>query len=129
MPVTSDKPVSELIADALHQFSRLIRNEIQLARAEVSTKAKQAMMGMAWLAAAALFVIPAIVMLLLAFAALLGEAGMRASAAYLVAAIAGVAIAALLGWVGLNRLKAETLIPRRTLGQLQRDAVAAKEHV
>ena len=129
MSITSDKPVSELIADALRQFSRLIRNEIQLARVEVSTKAKQAMMGMAFLGAAALFVIPAIVMLLLAFAALLGEAGMRASVAYLVAAIAGVAIAALLGWVGLNRLKAETLIPRRTLGQLQRDAVAAKEHV
>jgi hypothetical protein len=57
------------------------------------------------------------------------ELGMRASLAHLLAAIAGFAIVASLGVVGFNRLKASSLVPKRTLNQLQQDAAAAKEHV
>ena len=130
MSAASDnKPVSELIADALHQFSRLIRSEIHLARAEVSAKAKQAAIGGGLLGAAALFLIPSIILLLLSIASLFMELGMRASLACLLAGLIGLAIVAALAWAGIDRLKAEKLIPRRTLGQFQRDAVAAKEHI
>ena len=36
------KPVSELISDALQQFSRLVRSEVALARAEMTDKAEGA---------------------------------------------------------------------------------------
>ncbi len=123
------KPVSELISDALQQFSRLIRNEVALARAEVTDKAKQAARGGAMLGAAAAFALPSLFVLMLALAALLIELGLAASLACLITAIIGFAITAVLVKVGLNRFKAEALVPNRTLNQLHRDAATMKEHI
>jgi len=126
---SDDRPTSELFSDMLSQFTRLVRNEIQLARAELAVKAKQVMSGSELLVAAVLFVIPSLVLLLMALASLLMELGMRASLAHLLAGAAGLLIVAVLGWMGAARLKANTLVPNRTLGQLQRDASTAKEHI
>jgi len=129
MPTNPDnRPVSELFSDALNQFSKLVRNEIELARAEFAAKAQQAIAGIGLLAGAAVFLIPSVVLLLMALASLLAEV-MPAALANLLAAVAGFVIVAILAWTGINRLKAETLVPNRTLGQLQRDAAAAKELV
>jgi hypothetical protein len=43
MSATDSRPVSELFADALKQLSKLMRNELQLARAEIAVKASEAM--------------------------------------------------------------------------------------
>src|SRR5436190_5449027 len=58
MSVTDSRPVSELFADALNQFSKLIRSELHLARAEMSMKASQAMTAIGLLTGAAMFLIP-----------------------------------------------------------------------
>lgn len=123
------RPVSELISDALQQFSRLVRNEMALARAEVSDKIKQAIRGGAMLGVAAAVVLPSIFILMLALAALFVELGMAASLAYLLTAVIGFVIAGVLGMIGLNRLKAEALMPNRTINQLHRDAATMKEHM
>ena len=47
------KPVSELLSDALAQFSRLVRNEVALARAEMTDKASKVVRGGAMLGIAA----------------------------------------------------------------------------
>jgi len=129
MPPTDSRPVSELFADALNQFSKLVRNEIQLARAEISLKASQLLTAMGLLVASAIFVIPSLVLLLMALAAWLVEVGMTPSIAHLVAGVAGLLITAVLGGIGLSRLRAGSLVPTRTLDQLQQDAAAAREHV
>jgi hypothetical protein len=121
------KPVSSLVSEALQQFSRLIRSEMALARAELAQKAQQAGMGGAMVAVGGLIAIPSVGVLLIAIAALLMEVGLRGSLAYLIAAILGFVVAAIIAVIGINRLKADNLIPRRTLNQLQRDAVTAKE--
>jgi len=123
------KPVSELISDALQQFSRLVRNEVALARAEVSGKAKQAMRGGAMLGIAAVVALPSLFVLMLALAALLIELGLAASLACLITAVIGFVIAGVLAKVGLNRLKTDALIPNRTINQLHRDAATVKEHI
>jgi uncharacterized membrane protein len=120
------KPVSSLVSEA-QQFSRLIRSEMALARAELAQKAQQAGMGGAMVAVGGLIAIPSVGVLLIAIAALLMEMGLRGSLAYLIAAILGFVVAAIIAVIGINRLKADNLIPRRTLNQLQRDAVTAKE--
>jgi hypothetical protein len=49
--------------------------------------------------------------------------------AQLLAGLAGLIVVAILGGLGLNRLKTNSLVPKRTLDQLQQDAAAAREHV
>jgi len=128
-PIDDNRPVSELFADALSQFSKLMRNELELAKAELSQKLSQTLSAVGMLAGAAVLLIPTLVLLLMALAAWFVELGMRDSVANLLAGIVGLVVVAILGWVGVNRLKASSLVPNRTLDQLQRDAAAAKEHV
>lgn len=123
------KPVSELLSDALQQFSRLVRNEVALARAEVAGKARKAARGGAMLGIGALVALPALFVLMMALAAFLHELGLAASLSYLVTAIVGFVIAAILAMLGLNRLRAEALIPNRTINQLHRDAATMREHI
>ena len=123
------KPVSELISDALQQLSRLVRSEVALARAEVTGKAKQVARGGAMLAAAAAFALPSLFILMMALAALLVELGLPASLSYLITAVVGFIITAVLAMVGIGRLKAEALVPNRTINQLHRDAATMKEHI
>jgi len=127
--MSDSRPVSELFADALNQFSKLIRSEINLARAEMTVKARQMMSGAAMLVAAAVVLIPSLVLLLMSFAQMLVEVGMRGSVAHLIAGILGLAIMGGLAWAGIQRLKSDTLVPDRTMGQLRQDAAAVKEHV
>lgn len=129
MSANDIRPVSELFADALSQFSKLMRKELQLARAEMSMKVSQTVTAVALLAGAAIFLIPTLVLLLMAFAAWLVEIGTRPSIAHLIAGVVGLLVVAILGGLGLTRLKANSLVPERTLDQLQQDATAAKEHV
>ena len=123
------KPVSELISDALGQFSRLVRNEVALARAEMTDKAKQVARGGAMLGLAAFVALPALGVLMLALAAGLHELGLAWSLSYLITAVVGFVIAGMLAMVGMNRLKAEALVPNRTINQLHRDAATMKEHI
>jgi len=129
MSANDSRPVSELFSDALSQLSKLMRNEIQLARAEMAVKVGQAMTAIALLAGAAVFLIPTLVLLLMAFAAWLVEIGTTPSLANLLAGVAGLLVVAILGGIGLNRLKTHSFVPKRTLDQLQQDAAAAREHV
>jgi hypothetical protein len=129
MSTIDNRSFSELFADALNQFSTLIRKELLLARRELSFKVSQAMTAVALLGCAGLFLIPALVELLTALAAWMEELGTGPPLAHLIAGAVGLLIVAVLGGVGMNRLKANSLVPERTLGQIQQDVAAAKEHV
>ena len=120
---------SELVSDALTQVTALVRNEIQLARTEMSEKISQASIGLGMLAVSAGVAIAVLVVLLLALAALLTEAGLPIWVAALLSAIIGAGVSAALAWAGAQRLKAEALTPKRTIEQLHRDKLAAKETV
>jgi uncharacterized membrane protein YqjE len=129
MAANDSRPVSELFADALSQFSKLVRNEVQLARAEVSLKVGQTTTAIALLAGATILLIPTLVLLLTSIAVWLVEIGIRPSVAHLIAGLVGLLVVALLGAIGLNRLRTNSLVPKQTLGQLQQDAAAAREHM
>jgi len=126
----SDTPaISELLADALKQLSKLMRNELQLARAEIAAKASEAISAVGLVIGAGISLIPALVLLLKALADWMEDLGTRPSTAHLIAGVAGLVIGGILAAIGTNRLKANSLIPKRTLEQLNRDVTAAKEHV
>jgi uncharacterized protein YacL len=129
MSAIDSRPVSELFADALMQLSKLMRNELQLARAEIAVKASEAISGVGLVVGAGISMIPAFVLLLMALAAWIEELGTRSSIAHLMAGGVGLVIGGILAGIGISRLKANSLVPKRTLEQIQRDVTAAKEHV
>jgi hypothetical protein len=121
------RTITELVSDAVNQFSKLIRNEIAIARAEIAAKAGQAVSGIGLLLGGALLLIPPMVLVLMALAAWLVELGLRASLSNLIAGGVGFAISAVLAWVGMTKLKPENLKPKRTIHELERDVAAVKE--
>jgi putative superfamily III holin-X len=129
MTAQSNRSLPELFSDAVGQLAKLIGNEFELARAELSEKAGQAGRAATMIGAGAVVLIPALVLLLMAVSAALIRAGFSDPIAYLLtgggAALVSIALIA----TGLNRLSGDALKPSVTLDQVQRDKVAAKEMV
>jgi hypothetical protein len=124
----SDAPsIPNLFADVVQQLGKLVHNEMQLARAEFSQKWRQAGQGAILIAAAAVLIIPALVLLLISFALFLGENGFSPVSAHLISGLAGAGLSIALATAGMNRLNAKKLKPQVTLDQLERDVKAAKD--
>ncbi len=124
-----DRSIPGLFGDAIEQLGKLVQNEVQLARAEITQKVAQAGIGVAYVAAAGVLMIPVLVVLLIALALWLTQMGMSPVVAHLIAAAVGAGISLMLGVVGLNRLKPEKLKPTVTIQQVERDVAAAKDLV
>jgi len=125
----TERSIPTLLSDILAQLAKLISNEFDLAKAELSDKAGQVGRGVAMIGAGAIIMIPAIVMLLFAAAAGLMHAGFSDPVAYLLTGIATVIVAGGLVGIGINRMSGEALKPKMTIEQLQHDKAAAKEMV
>lgn len=125
----SSRSIPELFSDAVGQLAKLVGNEFDLARAELSEKAGQAGRAAGMIGAGAVILIPALVLLLFAFSAALIRSGLSEPVAYLVAGLGAALLSAVLIAVGMSRLSGGALKPTVTLDQVQRDKVAAKEMV
>jgi Putative Actinobacterial Holin-X, holin superfamily III len=125
----TERSIPTLLSDILAQLAKLISNEFDLAKAEMSEKAGQVGRGVAMIGAGALIMIPAIVMLLFAAAAVLMHMGFSDPVSYLLTGIAAAIVAGGLVAIGINRMSGETLKPKMTIEQLQHDKAAAKEMV
>ena len=119
--------IPKLFGDAVEQLGKLVQNEAQLARAEMSQKLTQASIGAAYLGGAAVLCIPVLVILLITLALWLTRLGLSPVLAHLAAAACGAAISFALAVVGMNYLKVENLKPKVTIRQVERDVATAKE--
>ena len=120
--------IPQLVGDAVEQLGKLVQNEAQLARAEVAQKLGQAGMGAAYLGAAAILIIPVLVVLLITLALWLNQYfGLSPVTSHIVAAAAGAVVSAVLALIGMSYLKPENLSPKVTIRQVERDIAAAKE--
>jgi hypothetical protein len=129
MSLSNDiQAIPRLLADAVEQLAKLVQNEAQLARAEIGQKFGQAKLGAAYLAAAAILAIPAVVVLLIALAIWLTTAFALAPAVgHLIAGALGVVVALVLGLIGMSYLKPDNLTPKVTIRAVERDIQTAKE--
>ena len=123
----TERTIPELLSDVLGQLAKLIGNEFDLAKTELSSKAGQVGRAAVLMGAGAIILIPALVLLLLAAAAGLMHAGFSDAIAYLLAGGAALLLGAILIGVGISRTSGDALKPSVTLEQLQRDKIAAKE--
>lgn len=129
MSSSNSRSIPELSSDAVGQLAKLIGNEFELARAELSEKASQAGRAAAMIGAGAVIMISALVILLFAIASALIRAGLSDPIAYLITGAGAAIISAALIGIGLSRLSGDALKPAVTLEQVQRDKLAAKEMV
>jgi hypothetical protein len=121
------RSIPELFSDAVGQLAKLIGNEFELARAELSEKASLLGRAVALIGAGAVILMPALVLLLFAVSAALIRGGLSDPVAYLVTGAGAALVSAALIGVGLSRLSGDALKPSVTLDQVQRDKVAARE--
>jgi VIT1/CCC1 family predicted Fe2+/Mn2+ transporter len=126
--VDRTRSLSNLLGNSVEQLGELVQNEIQLAQAELSEKVAAAGRGVTWLAATAVFLIPVITLLLVAFALWLKEVGgISFALSFLIAALLGAVLGLICAYAGLNYLRLGNLKPAVTLEQIKRDIAAAKE--
>lgn len=109
----------DIFADLLRQVATLARKEGQLARAEVSEKLGEAAVGIGLITAGAVLAIPAFGALLAAAIGALVEGGWSIWAASLLVGVVALVTAGILLRIGLSRLSAERLTPKRTIRQFQ----------
>jgi hypothetical protein len=123
------RSIPELLSDAMSQLAKLIGNEFELARAELSEKAGQVGRGIAMIGAGAVILIPALVLVLFAISAALIRGGLSEPLAYLLTGAGAALVSGALIGIGLSRLSGDALKPSMTLDQVERDKIAAKEMV
>lgn len=125
-----ERSLPDLVGGLLGQVSTLLRQEVQLARAEVGEKAGRAATAILPLGAGAALLMAALVVLLLAaVSGLVRYADLAQGWAQLVVALAAALLGYLLVRAGTAQLSTSNLMPERTAEQLSRDARMAKEQV
>jgi len=124
-----DRSLGELFADLARESSTLLRQEVQLAKTELSQKASQVGRDVASLAIGGLVAYAGLLAILAAVIIGLAAAGLPWWLAALLVGIVVVGIGYGLIQRGLTALKREDLAPRQTLESLQEDARWAKEQV
>jgi hypothetical protein len=124
-----NRSIPELFSDAVGQLAKLVGNEFELARGELSEKASQVGRAATMIGAGAVFLVPALVLLLFALSSALIRGGFSEPVAYLMTGAGAALISGVLIGAGLSRLSGDALKPSMTLDQVQRDKIAAKEMV
>src|SRR4051812_7448248 len=115
-----DRPVTALLSDLFQESSTLVRQEIRLARAEISEKVSQVGNGVISLVAGGLIAFAALLILLMAVVAGLSEVlDISAGWSALIVGVITAIIAFILVQKGMSDLKASSLSPDRTVESLR----------
>jgi uncharacterized membrane protein YqjE len=116
----TDPTIGRLVSDATRDVSTLINKEIQLAKSELQLSLKNGGTGIGLFAGAAFFVLMGLVMFSMALAYLInwnGE-GLALHWAFLIVFAFYLLIAALLGYIGLRKVK-KVRGPEKAIAQAQ----------
>lgn len=121
----SDKSLSELVADLTREASTLVRDEVRLAKVEISEKVDQATGGAVSFLTGALIAFAGLIVLLQAISILLADLiepwTIQPWVAPMIVGIAVPLIGLLMMQRGRKRLSTEGMAPHRTMHSLNRD--------
>lgn len=120
-----------LFSDLWRETATLVRDEAELAKAEITEKVTQVQTAAVELAAGAAVLYAGFLVLLAAAAIGLAQVLPEEMAPWLAPLIVGLVVAGagvVLLVIGRNKIKAGNLAPERTIDSLRRDADLAKEH-
>jgi Putative Actinobacterial Holin-X, holin superfamily III len=124
-PDLRQQPIGELVKQLAEETSTLVRQELELARAEMTQKGKQAGLGLGELGGAGIVALYALGALTACFIAVLALAMPVWLAALIVAVVYGI-IAGALAFIGRRQLQSTSLAPERTQQTVKEDVEWAK---
>jgi hypothetical protein len=124
-----ERPLGQLFADFSRQLSTLVRKEIDLARTEMTGRARVVARDSAMVGVGGALLYAALLVLLAAVTLLLVSIGLTAWVAALVVAIVVGVIGAVLVQRGRAGIEHADFTPRQTIETLREDADWAKERV
>ena len=122
----NERTIGQLVADATYDLQGLVRGEIALAKAEVTSGAKVVGKGAGLLAGAAFFALMGLVFLLHSAAWGIAEA-LPVWAGYLIVGAVVLVLAAILGLLGKKSLQAAQPAPDRAIDQAQQTIAVLKK--
>jgi protein-S-isoprenylcysteine O-methyltransferase Ste14 len=126
----NDKSLAALFSDLTRDTVELVRQEIALARAELSQKVGTAQGALASMAVGAAVILAGLFLLLQAVVHGLAQVLPPEMAPWLSPLIVGVVVAAI-GWAmltaGKAKLDPDNLVPQRTIDALRRDKAVVQE--
>jgi len=126
--VTDTEPsLGDLVMGLTDDLTTLVRKEVDLAKAELQENVKDGAKAGGMIAAGGMVAYAGLLLILAAIALALGDWWENY---WLGAAVVGL-VTAIVGWAvlngGLKQLKEVSLVPRKTIDSLERDAKMAKE--
>ena len=120
-------PMSSVLANILDAFNGLVKNEVDLARAEITDSAKAAAVAIGMIAAAMVIAFVALNVLTGALVSALVEAGLQPGWAAMIVGGLYALVAAVLVRAAVSKLQSFSLAPKRTAQNLKRDAQTLME--
>ena len=127
--VRDERSLGDLFTDLSRETTTLVRQEVQLAKAELTQSATEAARGIGMLVAGGAVAYAGLLFLLLAIVFGLIEAGWDPWVSALVVGLVVVAIGAILVLRARESLKPANLAPQKTVETLKEDAAWAKEQI
>ena len=124
-----ERSLGDLFSDLSRETTTLVRQEVQLAKTELTQSASEAARGIGMLVAGGAVAYAGMLFLLLAIVFGLIEAGWDAWLSALVVGLVVVAIGAVLVLRARESLKPANLAPQKTVETLKEDAEWAKEQI
>lgn len=124
--MSSERTIGQLVADASHDLSALLRSEVALAKAELKGEVKAGVLGAGLFAGAAFFAAVGGLFLLVTIALLIALV-LPPWAGFGIVAVVLLGLAGICALVGLNRIK-KVGPPERTIATTKQTIEAVKGH-
>lgn len=119
--MTPQGGVAGTALDIFKEFLRLVATEFRLLRAELGEKASVIGIGVGLAACGTLLLIAAVVLLFVAAIGALIEHGFSLTLATLIVFAAVLITGSGCLWFGIRQLRADNLMPNKTIAQVQKD--------
>lgn len=124
-----ERSLGELFGDLARETSTLVRQEVQLAKTEMTQKATAVGKDIGFLAVGGLIAYAGLLALIATVIIILGMAGLPWWLAALIVTVIVLAIGGILVQRGLNALKHQSMAPEQTIQTLKEDRQWAKEQM
>ncbi|EWT07664.1 hypothetical protein N864_03505, partial [Intrasporangium chromatireducens Q5-1] len=122
----NERTLGQLVASATQDFSTIIRGEIALAKAELSSQVKKAGMGGVLLAAAGVIAFYSVYFIFITIAEGITAAGLPKWLSYLIVTVFFLLVAGVLALVGIRRLKTVQPKPAKAVAEAELTVAALK---
>ena len=124
-----DRPLGELVSDMTHDLGLLVRDEIELAKAEMRDSVKRIMSGAIAAAAGAAVAYAGLLTLIAAWALGLVRLGAPAWSAVLILGVVVTVVGGALIWYAVGSFKKANPVPRRAAENLKHSLQRIKEEL